>query len=134
MEVEPGKGMAPVIIAECVQKYFVEGIPVEKTLKECDDITKFLTFQKVGKQFEVRYGNEPCRHINRYYISMNGKRLQKIDKESNKIIDLCADSGVTLFNVLQDIKPQDAHINYIYYKSKIYEYIDKMTYVQGTLF
>lgn len=134
MEVEPGKGMAPVIIAEAVQKYFVEEIPVEKTLKDCNDITKFLTFQKVGKQFEVQYNGEPCRHINRYYVSMNGPKLQKVDKSSGKVIDLVADSGVTLFNVLQDIKPQDAHINYKWYRSQIYDFIDKMTFKQQTLF
>lgn len=134
MEVEPGKGMAPVIVAEAVQKYFVEGIPVEDTLKNCDDITKFLTFQKVGKQFEVEYGGKPCRHINRYYVSMDGQRLQKIDKEKNKRIDLVADSGVTLFNVLEDIKPKDAHINYKFYRQQIYGFIDNMTYKQQTLF
>lgn len=133
-EVEPGKGMPAVIIAECLEKYFVEDIPVEETLKSCDDITKFLTFQKVGKQFEVYYGNKPCRHINRYYVSMNGEHLQKFDKKENKYTDLCADSGVTLFNVLEDIKPKDAHINYTHYRCKIMDYIEKMTHRQLTLF
>lgn len=125
--------MSPGIISECLEKYFVEGVPVEETLRGCDDIKKFLTFQKVGKQFEIRYGNKPCRHINRYYVSMDGEHLQKIDNDG-KIIDLCADSGVTLFNVLKDIKPKDAHINYTHYRRRIMDYIEPMTHRQLTLF
>jgi hypothetical protein len=37
-ETKLGKGLTPTIIPEAVIKYFVEGVPLEKTIKECTDI------------------------------------------------------------------------------------------------
>ena len=132
--IELSKGMPPVIIAEAIQKYFIERIPVETTLKSCTDIKKFLTFQKVGKQFDVLYGNDPVRHINRYYMSTNGYKLIKCDKTTKEKTDICADSGVTLFNVLEDVNVKDAHINYLYYRKQIYNYIYSLEDTLPTLF
>lgn len=70
-----GKGMAPRIIAEAVNKELVEKIPCEETIQNCTDIKKFLTYQKVSKDFDVEYNNEILQHINRYYMSYNGYRL-----------------------------------------------------------
>lgn len=112
-----GKGMAPKIIAECLIQYFVNKIPVEKTLKECDDIRKFLTYQKVKKEFSVEYNGKLLTHINRYYMSTNGYRIKRcvVNPQTGirtNYADLCATSGVTLFNELKNISPKDAHINY----------------------
>ena len=76
-EPQLGKGLAPLIIPEAINKYFVEGIPPEQTIKECTDIKKFCTFQKVDKKFDVFYGGERVPHINRYYMSMYGKPIYK---------------------------------------------------------
>ena len=38
--------MAPLIIPEAINKYFVEGIDPEETIRNCDDILKFCTFQE----------------------------------------------------------------------------------------
>ena len=73
-----GKGMAPRIIAHAVNKELVEGIPCEKTIRECQDIKMFLTYQKVSKDFEVEYAGKVIQHINRYYMSNNGYRLYKV--------------------------------------------------------
>lgn len=122
-----GKGMAPQIIAETLVQYFVNKIPVNETLMNCDDIKKFLTFQKVKKEFSVEYGGELIRHINRYYMSTNGYKIRKCkvdnDGRRTEYEDICAGSGVTLFNVLQDISPKEAKINYNWYRQEIYKII-----------
>ena len=123
-----GKGMAPQIIANCLVEYFVNGVPVDKTLKECTDIKKFLTFQKVKKEFSVEYCGELITHINRYYMSTNGCKIRKckVDSQTGKRTnyeDICATSGVTLFNKLQDIDIKDAHINYGWYRNEVYKII-----------
>ena len=127
-EVQLGKGMAPQIIAECLKQYFVNKIPVKETLYNCDDIKKFLTYQKVKKEFSIEYNGELLTHINRYYMSTNGYKIRRctIDKETgirSDYADLCATSNVTIFNELRDIKPKDAHINYIWYLNEIYKVI-----------
>lgn len=116
-KVSLGKGMAPQIISESLVQYFVNKIPVEKTISSCNDIKKFLTYQKVKKEFSVEYNGELLPRINRYYMSTNGYKLRRcvVDKATGKrtnYADLCATSGVTIFNELKDLNPKDAHINY----------------------
>ena len=131
-----GKGMAPMIVPEAINKYFVEGIPPEKTIKECTDILKFCTYQKVAKDFFVEYDGVPVRHINRYYMSTNGKKLIKYKMEGGKRIrptDLCADSGITLYNKFDDKPISERNINYRYYLHEAYKIIDVLDVKQLTL-
>lgn len=123
-----GKGMSPQIIAEALVQYFVNNIDVNTTLYNCKDIKKFLTFQKVNKEFSVEYAGEIVRHINRYYMSTNGYKIRKckVNPETNQRYDyedLCATSGVTLFNKLCEIDLSKAHINYGWYRNEIYKII-----------
>jgi len=131
-----GKGMAPLIIPEALNKYFVEGIDPKKTIRSCADILKFCTFQKVKKDFSVEFNGEPVRHINRYYMSTNGGRLVKFKWEDEKKVRptmLCADSGVTLYNTFDDVPISERKINYQYYIHEVYKIIDQLECQQLTL-
>ena len=128
--------MAPLIIPEALNKYFVEGIDPEKTIHECEDILKFCTFQKVAKDFNLEYGGVPARHINRYYMSMNGKPLIKYKLENGQKIRptlLCADSGVTLYNKFDDKSIEERKINYQYYIKEVYKIINALSAKQLSL-
>lgn len=137
-EAQLGKGLAPLIIPEALNKYFVEGISPEETIYGCKDIKKFCTFQKVDKKFEVFYGGERTTHINRYYMSLYGKPIykQKVD-ESGKPYGsqtaLCASSPVTIYNKFDDIPIEKRGINYNYYLSEVYKIIEKMDKKQLSL-
>lgn len=48
-----GKGLAPTIIPEAVINYFVYNIPVEDTIRNCNDIRKFLMSQRVDKSLKL---------------------------------------------------------------------------------
>ena len=115
-----GKGMAPRIIAHAVNKELVEGIPCEKTIKNCQDIKMFLTYQKVSKDFEVEYAGKVIQHINRYYMSNNGYRLYKVqwDKDGRELRRIqMSNSGVTILNKFEEkeIPIKERAINYHYY-------------------
>lgn len=130
-ELTLGKGMAPQIIAQALQEYFVNGIPIHDTIYNCQDIRKFLTYQKVKKEFSVEYNGKLISHINRYYMSTNGYRITRCTVDSKTGIrsnyaDLCATSGVTIFNELKDIKPKDAHINYLWYQREVYKIVNAL--------
>lgn len=132
-----GKGMAPMIIPEAINKYFVDGIPVEETLYGCKDILKFCTYQKVNKKFQVLYGGEKVRHINRYYMSTNGKELTKKDPSDvsgRKPTALCAGSVVTIYNKFDNVPIEKRNINYTYYKKEIYKIINALESKQLSLF
>lgn len=76
-EVLLGKGLSPKIIPEAIIKYFVDGIPVEDTVKGCIDIKKFLMSEKTGKQWHVEYMNQEIQRTNRFYASTDGAYLWK---------------------------------------------------------
>ena len=138
-EAQLGKGLAPLIIPEALNKYFVEGISPEETVYGCKDIKKFCTFQKVAKDFQVFYGGEKVTHINRYYMSLYGKPIykQKVDidgKPYGSQIALCADSPVTIYNKFDDLSIEDRHINYHYYLTEVYKIIEKLDKKQLSLF
>lgn len=135
-EPQLGKGLAPLIIPEAINKYFVEGIDPEDTIKDCTDILKFCTFQKVAKDFHVEYGGKEVRHINRYYMSTNGQRLIKYKLENDVKVrptNMCADSGVTLYNKFDDISISERHINYRYYLNEVYKIITPLNSQQLSL-
>jgi hypothetical protein len=111
-----GKGLAPQIIAESLVQYFVNNIPINETISNCRDIKKFLTFQKISKEFSVEYNGKLLPHINRFYMSTNGYKIKKCkvgaDGKRFDYQDICATSGVNLFNKLCDVDPKDAHVNF----------------------
>jgi hypothetical protein len=108
--------LAPQIIANALVQYFVDNIPVDETISNCSDIKKFLTYQKVNKDFSVEYNGKLLPHINRFYMSTNGYKIRKCKIDANgkrfDYQDICATSGVNLFNKLEEISPKDAHINF----------------------
>lgn len=122
-----GKGLAPQIIAESLVQYFVNNIPINETILNCRDIKKFLTFQKINKEFSVEYNGKLLPHINRFYMSTNGYKIKKCkvgaDGKRFDYQDICATSGVNLFNKLYDVDPKDAHVNFSWYRNEAYKII-----------
>lgn len=141
-----GKGLSAKIIPEAIIKYFVDGIPVEDTIKGCTDIRKFLMSEKTGKQWHVEYMNQEQQRTNRFYASTNGGYLWKwkytghaegevveyyepyvgrqsyIAKEKSYQNMLTA-SGVTLLNKFDDKPIEERKINYRYYIYEAYKII-----------
>ena len=136
-KVKLGKGMQPMIIPEALNKYFTDGIPVEKTIRECKDINKFITYQKVDKKFSVEYNNEIVSRINRYYMSTNGYYLYRCTVNGDKREDyanLHKSSGVIIVNNLDEIKEFPKDINYEYYITECKKIIYPFTHIQLSLF
>lgn len=151
-----GKGLSAKIIPEAIIKYFVDGIPVEDTIKGCTDIRKFLMSEKTGKQWHVEYMNQEQQRTNRFYASTNGGYLWKwkytghaegevveyykpyvgrqsyIAKEKSYQNMLTA-SGVTLLNKFDDKPIEERKINYRYYIYEAYKIIRDLKPLQLSL-
>lgn len=113
-----GKGMKPTIIAEAINKYLADNTPVEDTIKNCRDINKFLTYQKVNRAYSVEYNGQIISHINRYYISKNGCYLYKCKLENGKrtnYINMLKGHGVRIVNDLTKLTEFPKDIDYNYY-------------------
>lgn len=151
-----GKGLSAKIIPEAIIKYFVDGIPIEDTIKGCTDIRKFLMSEKTGKQWHVEYMNQEQQRTNRFYASTNGGYLWKwkytghaegevveyyepyvgrqsyIAKEKSYQNMLTA-SGVTLLNKFDDKPIEERKINYRYYIYEAYKIIRDLKPLQLSL-
>ena len=118
-QVKLGKGMAATIIPEAIIKRLADNIPVEETIRNCQDIHKFLTYQKVSKDYSVEYDGQLIQRINRYYISTDGPWLYKCKIDSNgrryNYIKLLTDSGVTILNTINKSDELPSNINYSFY-------------------
>lgn len=136
-KVQLGKGLTPKIIPEAVIKYFVDGIPVEDTIKGCKDIKKFLMAEKTGKQWNVEYMKEDIQRTNRFYASTNGGYLWKWKQVGNaekQYQNMLAASGVTLLNKFDEKPIEDRKINYRYYLRECYKIIEDLKPRQLSLF
>lgn len=156
-EVLLGKGLSAKIIPEAIIKYFVDGIPVEQTIKECKDIKKFLMSEKTGKQWHVEYMNKEQQRTNRFYASTNGGYLWKWKDTGHKegeIItytepyvgehkykasarqyqNMLTASGVTLLNKFDDKPIEERKINYRYYLREALKIIEELQPRQLELF
>lgn len=131
-----GKGLAPTIIPEAVINYFVFNILVEDTIRNCNDIRKFLMSQRVDRKFKVEYDDKYIQRINRWYASTNGCYLYTVDESKTpvKYSNLLKKSGVTILNYIDDISTKNRKINYPYYISEARKIIDQLVCRQLDLF
>lgn len=137
-KVKLGKGMDATIIPEAINKCLADGIPVEETIRGCKDINKFITYQKVSKDYSVEYDGKIIQRINRYYISTDGPWLYKCKIDSNgrryNYIKLLTDSGVTIMNTIDDKTKIPNNINYPFYIASAQKIVYLFKYKQLSLF
>ena len=131
-----GKGLSPVIIPEAVIKYFIDGIPIKDTIRNCSDIKKFLMTQKVNKKYSIIYNNKKIQRMNRFYASTNGYYLYKSKEATDGISlsNMLTKSGVTILNKFDGKPICERHINYQYYESEARKIIDLFTCKELDLF
>lgn len=137
-EVKLGKGMQAIIIPEAINKCLVDNIPVADTIYACKDINKFITYQKVSKDYSVEYDGKLIQRINRYYISTDGPWLYKckIDDQGRryKYIKLLTDSGVTIINTIKNKEDIPSNINYSFYIASAQKIVNMFKCKQLNLF
>lgn len=144
--VKLGKGLTPKIIPKAVINYFKNGVPVEETIKGCQDIRDFLMSEKTGKQWHVEYNNKEQQRTNRFYASTNGAYLWKWkEKDTNRYDisipcptekqyqNMLTASGVTLLNYLDNKPITERKINYRYYIVEAYKIIRELKPLQLSL-
>lgn len=131
-----GKGLAPTIIPKAVIAYFTKNIPLEKTIRECNDIYEFLMAQRVDKKFKVEYNNHYIQRINRYYASTNGYWLYKVKETEDGLSyeNMLKKSGVTILNKIDNASTLDKNINYAYYLSEARKIVNELQCRQLDLF
>jgi len=121
--VDLAKGYNQPIVAQAVVNYFMDDKPIMETLYECKNILDFCKTQNVSRKFTVEYQGENIQRNTRFYVSMNGGYLFKVD-ENGKRNNLCAGYKVTVLNTLDDEPIYNRNINYQYYYDEAMKIID----------
>ena len=123
------------IIPKAVINYFVKGIPIRETIRNCTDIKDFLMAQRVNKKYKVEYSGKDIQRINRFYASTNGSYLYKYKMKDGVRSDanLLTKSGVTILNKLDDKPISERKINYQYYESEAAKIVEEFTVKQLSL-
>ena len=120
-ELELLKGYKYPVIKTALLKYFTEGVALEDTIRNHDDIYDFCMSTKMGKSnktgamFEAYHNGVKLQRTNRYFAS-KGKETAYLYKCAGLVNEhVLADSGVTIFNKFIKKEMKDYGINYDFY-------------------
>lgn len=136
---DPGMRIVPIAL----KKYFVDGIPVEETIRNHKDIFDFCLELKINKDYETTYkflGGEDKREIfteklgriTRYFISGSNGTLLKSHKTDGRVTHIDKGYGIKIFNKYYEAEDYD--INYNYYSIEARKIINKIENDQLSLF
>lgn len=111
------------IIAKALRHYVENGIPVETTIRQEENILLFCYSYKATRAFSVLHDGQKAQKTNRFYVSKAGKSLNKkrlSGKGKVGALTLVSNGdSVTLCNDLPDALPND--IDYDHYIKKTKE-------------
>lgn len=122
-KIDLSKGYAHPIVAKSLYQYFVNNVPVEKTILDEKDILQFCISKKSGGQFKMEYhkvsGINQIQKTNRFFIATSGGTLQKRNIEKNTLTGLYVGHYVELLNIHDPEKPIEEYpLNRYWYISE----------------
>lgn len=138
-DIDLKRGYRMPIVAEALYQYFVNNIPVRKTLESSKDILDFCISQKTGSNFIMELHKldniEKLQKTNRFFISNSGGVLLKRDKYSNRLTGLYVGNYATILNNYDKSKPfSEYDINYSFYEQEVMKIINDIQPPQKSLF
>ena len=122
------------IVPIALEKYFIDNIPVEKTIKEHTDIYDFCLMTRCPKKFDLYYyhlaGNQIVKDklskTTRYFASKSGGTLFKLNNESGSSTGILVGQYVTLFNRYYELPIDQYNIDYNFYINECKKIIEKI--------
>jgi len=132
------KGYSHPITKIALKEYFVNKIPIRKTIIEHNDIYDFCMSTRMGyskatgKPFEAVHNGKQLQRTNRYYASNTGAYLYKFDGATHEHV--LKDSGVTILNKYEKKNMEDYDINYSFYINAAQKIINDIEPQQLTLY
>ena len=120
------------IVPIALEKYFVEGIPIEETIKNHDDIFDFCLMTRCNKSFDLYYYHlkdgvihkDKLSKTTRYFASKQGGTLFKKNLSSDSLTGVLIGQYVTLFNKKYDLPINEYGIDYNFYIKECNKIID----------
>jgi hypothetical protein len=138
-EVDLKKAYHMPIVAKSLHNYFINNVPVRKTLEDCRDIMQFCISQKTGSDFvsELHTGKniEVLQKTNRFYITKKGGSFLKRHKYNGRLIGLHVGRQVRILNDFNPDTPfEEYQVDYSFYEKEVMKIVDAIEPPQKTLF
>lgn len=121
-----GKNPQAVICIESVRKFISDGIPIRRTIKNCNDITKFLTVRTVNGGAE--WNNQYLGRVVRWVYTDSGQAIHYV-KNGNKVALSQSCQPIMELNP-SDIQNALNVIDYNAYITIAEDILDKIGYTQ----
>lgn len=119
-KVQLGKGMEFPIIANAIKKHFLEGVPIEWTIKSCDDILQFCSYKKLKGGTECWHNSHKIQRINRFYATKTGAYIYRKSRDEKtgkwSMTHLLKESPVIIYNKFDNLPVSKRNINYGFYQ------------------
>lgn len=140
-ELDYHKNPSSLIIPKALEKYFLNDIPIEKTIHECEDIYDFCMGVKIKRDFDLVkfvYNKDKSlieeeiihEQVCRFFVSKEftslKKRYQQGSKKKGQHVELVAKFNTSLFNVYKEKPMKDYNLDYKYYIRKARKIIDQI--------
>lgn len=124
------------IISIALKEYFVNRIPVEKTIKQHENIYDFVSAKKIAKNYKVFYRGNQVQQLNRFFVSdrKNGAYLYKQKEGKTTMENVLKETPVYILNEKTNKKAQEFPIDFSWYINKAQEVINTFEPKQMTLF
>ena len=135
---DPGMRIVPIALKE----YFVNGIPIEETIKKHTDILDFCLELKGTREWGAIFKYledgvvkiEKLGRINRYYISGSTGTIGRGHQSDGRSEQKHSSYGVKMFNRQDDRNIKDYELNYNFYIIEANKIINKIEDRQLNLF
>ena len=137
------KGWDKPIVSIALYEFFVNNKPIEDTIKNHRDIYDFCTAKKIDNKFtnEFHYiangiaKKDTLQKSVRYYVSISGGTLLKVDNKTKEVERYEANKPVTVFNDYVDYDTFEGYrIDYGYYIHQTQKIINEIINPQLSLF
>jgi len=128
-EISLKKGYRYPVIPRALYEYFINGVPVLTTLLDCENVLDFCISQKSGSNFVMEFHDggkvTKLQKNNRFYISKQGGKLLKRNKQTKSTIGLFVSEEVVILNDFDKSIPiSEYNIDYDFYEKEAHKYID----------
>lgn len=126
------KGYKHPIVPSAIYEYFVTGTPVMDTLKSSKNILDFCVSQKTGRDFVMEFredGKNPdkLQKNNRFFVSIGGGSLVKVNKKTGQEIGLFVGKNVRILNDYDESISIDSYdIDFDFYLEECNKYIEEI--------
>jgi len=115
------KGFEHPIVKTALIEYFTKNTPIEKTIKDCDNIydfcisTRMGTSKQTGKPFEAYHNGVKLQRTNRYYAGVGPDAAYLYKSAGGTMSHVLKSSGVIILNKYTEMSIEDRAINYNFY-------------------